>query len=140
LRSNVLLYLHLLLGMTLLGGLLATTAASLVAQRLVGDRAAAMRGVGWWSALITATAALATIVLGETLAADEDVNATWLDVSRAMALFGLLLGGVVLAILARLAQTRPGLSRAVGWLGVALTLTALAVVFIMAAKPGSGPA
>jgi hypothetical protein len=140
LRSNVLLYLHLLLGMTLLGGLLATTAASLISQRLVGDRAAAMRSVVWWSALITAAAALATIVLGESLAADEDLNATWLDVSRAMALFGLLFGGVVLAILARLAQTRPRLSRAVGWLGVALTLTALAVVFIMAAKPGSGPA
>jgi hypothetical protein len=138
-RSNVLLFLHVLVGMALVGSLFATAVASLASQRLVGNRAAVMRSVGWWSALITAASAVAVLALGEGLAADEDAeDQAWLDVSRALAIFGLLVGGVVLAILARLALSRPRLAGVVGWLGVALALIGLAVAFLMAAKPGRG--
>jgi hypothetical protein len=134
-RSNVLLFLHVLVGMTLLGSLLATTVTSLAARRLVGNRAAVLRSVGWWSACLTVAAAIAAVALGEALAADEDIDATWLDVSRDLAMGGLLVGGVVLAILARLAQSRPRLSGVVGPLGLVLVVIALAVAFLMAAKP-----
>jgi hypothetical protein len=137
-RSNTVLFLHIVVGMMLLGGLLATAIAALAAQRLVGTRAATMRSVSWWSALVTAASAVAVVALGEGVAAQEDIeDAGWLDVSRALTTYGLLVGGVVLAILARLAQSRPRLAGAVGWLGLALALIALAVAFLMSAKPGS---
>jgi hypothetical protein len=138
-RSNVLLFVHVLVGMALVGGLFATAVASLASQRLAGERATAMRSAGWWFALMTAATAVAALALGEGLAAEEDVeDKAWLDVSRALTTFGLLVGGVVLAILARLALDRPRLAGVVGWLGFALALIALAVAFLMAAKPGAG--
>jgi hypothetical protein len=125
-----------LFGMALVGGLLAAAVTSLVSQRLVGARAATMRSIGWWSTLMSAAAAIVVLVLGEGLAADEDIeDKAWLDVSRGLAIFGLLVGGAALAILARLAQSRPRLSRFVGWLGLVLALVALAIAFLMSAKP-----
>ncbi len=135
-RSETLLFFHVLVGMALVGGLVATTVTSLAAARLVGPQADALRSVGRWTAAATALAAIATVALGEGLASDENASGAWLDVSRGLATFGLLVGGVVLAILAWLAPSRPGLTRFAGLLGALLALVALAVAFVMAAKPG----
>ena len=134
-RSDALLFLHVLAGMVLVGGLLATAVAAFAARGRRDDRGVLLRSVAWHGALAAVLATLVTVGLGEGLDAKEDLSGTWLDVSRALATFGLLVGGVVLAALARSARTRPALTNAVSWLALALVLIALAVAFVMAAKP-----
>lgn len=133
---TVLLFLHVLVGMMLLGAAVTAAVAGLAATRRPPAESRILRGVSFWAALLTAIAALASIVLGEALVEDRDVQAAWLDVSRALAILGLLGGGVAAAVLARLALERPRLSGAVGWLSSLIGLLALAVAFLMAAKPG----
>ena len=134
-RSDTLLFFHVLAAMFVVGGLLVAASAAVAARRRSDERGALLRSVAWRSAVGTVVAILVAVGLGEGLDAQEDVSATWLDVSRALSTFGLLLGGVVLAVLTRLARTRPRLAGAVSALAVVLVLIGLAVAFVMAAKP-----
>jgi ABC-type Na+ efflux pump permease subunit len=120
-----LVFLHVLVAMLLVGGLI----ASAVTSRFE------LWNVARWSAAVAVGATIVTIGLGEGLAGDEDVDAGWLDASRGLAVFGLLLGGCVLAIAASLARTRPGAQRVTPPLAVLLVLIGLATAFVMAAKP-----
>ena len=138
-RSDTLLFLHVLLGMALLGGLLTATAAALAARGRQDSVAASLRRASWWGMVVAVAGAVGALMLGEALAGKEDLgDPAWLDVSRALATIGLLAGGVVLALVARLSISRPRLTGVVGWLGAVLTLISLAVAFVMTAKPGSG--
>ena len=122
---NALLFLHVLAAMTAVGLLIVVAIAA---------------GAGMWhpARLAAIGAVVTTIVaigLGEGLASDEDAAGTWLDVSRGLAVFGVLLGGVSLIVVTGLAQSRPR------WCGPVVTAAALvvsislAVAFVMAAKP-----
>ena len=120
-----LVFLHVLVAMLLVGGLI----ASAVTARFE------LWNVARWSAVAAVAATIVTIGLGEGLTADEDVAAGWVDASRGLAVFGLLLGGCVLAVVAGLARTRPRARRVTAPLAVLLVLIGLATAFVMAAKP-----
>ncbi len=134
-RSNVLLFFHILVAMTLLGGLIASAVTAFAAGQRDDARGDLLRKIAWRSSIAALVATIATIVLGEGLSAYEDIEATWLDASRGLATFGLLLGGAALAVLAHLARSRPPLIRIVAFSATALSLLALAVAFVMSAKP-----
>src|SRR5262245_7150447 len=121
--------------MIAVGGLLACAVAAVAARRPADERGAVYRSLAWRFATGTVGATLVAIVLGESLAGQEDVEATWVDVSRGLAIGGLLIGGVALAVLARYGQGRPRLANHVAWLAFALVLIGLAIAFVMAAKP-----
>ena len=118
---KLLLFLHVVVAMAVVGALIA--AAVLARLELWG--LARRAGVG---ALATTIAAIG---LGEGLAADESVHAGWLDASRALAVFGLLLGGAVLVVLTGPSRVR----RFAAPIAVLLVLVGLATAFVMAAKP-----
>jgi hypothetical protein len=122
---NALLFLHVLAAMTAVGLLIVVAIAA---------------GAGMWrQARLAAIGGIATTIvaigLGEGLAADEDAAGTWLDTSRGLAVFGVLLGAAALIVVTGLAQSRPR------WRGPVVTAASLvvsiglAVAFVMAAKP-----
>ncbi len=131
---TALLFLHVLAAMALVGAAIAAAAAGLAARRAGHGHGAALT-IAVRAAVGTAAAALVAVASGEALAAERDVVATWLDVARALAIVGLLGGGLVAAVLARLSTTRPGLAGAAGWVSAAVAVLALAVTFLMAAQP-----
>jgi hypothetical protein len=120
-----LVFLHVLVAMLVVGGLIAAA----VTARF------GLWNVARWSAASAVGATIVTIGLGEGLAADEDAQGGWLDASRGLTVFGLLLGGCVLAVVASLARTRPWARRITALLAVFLVLIGLATSFVMAAKP-----
>jgi len=120
-----LVFLHVLVGMLVVGGLIA---AAVTARFELWN-------VARWSAAAAVAATIVTIGLGEGLAGDEDAQGGWLDASRGLAVFGLLLGGCALAVIAGLASTRPWARRTTALLAVFLMLIGLATAFVMAAKP-----
>ena len=131
-RSDVLLFLHVLAGMAFLGGAVAAAAAAFAARRAESG----LRTVVWRiTLLVVVPAAFATVFLGEGLAAKEDIDAGWLDASYPIAYVGVLVAGVVLAVLARLALGRKRLVTPVALLAILMSAAALAVAFLMTAKP-----
>ncbi len=132
-RSNVLLLLHVLAAFALVGAILTAVVMALAARRRGEDY---LRGLLWRTALfVVVPAALVTVALGEALAGKEDIEAGWLDAARGLSFFGLLAGGIVLAVLGRLSLGQPRLVAWAAGLGVAMTVIALTVVFLMAGKP-----
>lgn len=118
---TTLLFFHVLVGMLLVGGLI--TAA--VACRYE------LWSVARSATIATLAATIAAIGLGEGLAADQNVHASWLDASRGLAVFGLLLGGGLLLVLTGSSRLRS----LAGPLAAGLVLIGLATAFVMAAKP-----
>ena len=118
---NGLLFLHVLAATAVVGLLIAAAAAARFELWDLARR----------SAVAALAATIAAIGLGEGLAADQGVHAGWLDASRALTGFGLLLGGGLLVVL-----TGPSRARrfAAGVAGM-LVLVGLAAAFVMAAKP-----
>jgi len=118
---NPLLFFHVLVAMGVVGGLIAAGVAA--------------RFELWDFARRAALAALGTTIvavgLGEGLAADQSVHAGWLDTSRALAGFGLLLGGGLLVVLTGPSRARRFAAPA----AALLVLVGLATAFVMAAKP-----
>ncbi len=130
---NALLFFHVLAAFVLVGGV-ATVAISAAAAR----RAPFAGQVAWWSAaLVVVPGAVAAVAVGEVLADRKNYGSDpgWLEVSRALATIGLLLGGIVLAALARIAVGRPRLASWTTALASLLAALGLAVAFLMAAKP-----
>ena len=124
-RSETLIFFHVLVAMTMVGGLLAAAVlASSPSRRLAAH-----------SSLLAAVAAFVTIVLGETTRAREDLHGRWLDVASPIAYAGLLLPSIGLAVLCYLAVSRPQLARWASGLALAVVAVAFAVAFLMAAKP-----
>jgi len=120
-----LVFLHVLVAMVVVGSLIA---AAVTARFELWN-------VARWSAVAAVAATIVTIGLGEGLAGDEDTHGGWLDTSRGLAVFGLLLGGCALAVIVGLAGTRPWARRITALLAVFLVLIGLATAFVMAAKP-----
>jgi len=120
-----LVFLHTLVAMLAVGGLIAAAVTALHGRW----------GIARVSAALAVAGTIGAIGLGEWLAADEDVDADWLDASRLLAVFGLLLGGCALALLAGLARTRPWAQRLVAPAAFVLVLIGLTTAFVMAAKP-----
>ena len=120
-----LVFLHVFVAMLVVGGLIAAA----VAARFE------LWSVARWSAVVAVAATIVTIGLGEGLAGDEDAQGGWLDTSRGLTVFGLLLGGCALAVITGLTRTRPWARRITALLAVFLVLIGLATAFVMAAKP-----
>ena len=124
-RSETLLYFHVLVAMTMVGGTLATVVLA----------AGPTRRLAVHAAVLAAAAAFVTIVLGETARAREGLEGRWLDIASALAYAGLLLPALALVVLAALAVSRPRLAPWTSALALGLLAVALAVAFLMAAKP-----
>jgi hypothetical protein len=122
---NALLYLHVLAAMTAVGFLI-VVAITAAARMWAGARLGAIAAV---------VATIVAIGLGEGLAADEDAAGTWLDVSRGLAVFGVLLGGAGLIVVTGVARSRPPWRAPVAAGAVAIVAIGLATAFVMAAKP-----
>ncbi len=118
---STLLFLHVLVGMGVVGGLIAAAVAARFGLWNVARRAT-LEALG---------ATIVAIGLGEGLAADERVHAAWLDASRALAAFGLLLGGALLVVLTGPSRVR----RFAAPTAALLVVVGLATAFVMAAKP-----
>jgi hypothetical protein len=116
-----LLFFHVLVAMVLVGGLITAAVAARFDLWSLARRAA----IGALAATIAA------IGLGEGLAAEQDAHAGWLDASRGLTVFGLLLGGGLLLVVTGPSRVR----RLAAPLGAALVLVGLATAFVMAAKP-----
>jgi hypothetical protein len=120
-----LVFLHVLVAMLVVGGLI-TAAVTASFERWDVVRS---------SAALAVAGTIVAIGLGEWLAASDGTEAGWLDASRLLAVFGLLLGGCALAVIAGLARTRPWAPRLVAPVAAVLVLIGLATAFVMAAKP-----
>ncbi len=118
---STLLFFHVLVAMVVVGALIAAA----VAARYE------LWGFARRAALGALAATIAAIGLGEGLAADQGVHADWLDASRALAAFGLLLGGALLVVLTGPSRMR----RLAAPTAVLLVVVGLATAFVMAAKP-----
>lgn len=124
-RANTLVFLHVLAAALTIGGLLATAVLS----------ASSMRRLAGRSAVLAAVAAFVTAVLGEIVRAREDIEGHWLDVASGIAYAAVLLPAVALAFLASISTDRPTLARWTAALAGAVACVAVAVAFLMAAKP-----
>jgi hypothetical protein len=122
---NALLYLHVLAAMVAVGLLIVVAIAAAVGM-WAGARLAAIGAV---------VATIAAVGLGEGLAADENVAGTWLDVSRGLAVFGVLLGGAGLIVVTGVARSRPPWRAPIAAGAAAIVAIGLATAFVMAAKP-----
>jgi predicted naringenin-chalcone synthase len=133
-RADTLVFLHVLAGMLLVGCLFAAAVLSLAAQTR-RSHVELLQRLAWRSALLAAFAAFATAALGEATRAREDVEGTWVDVGSGLAYIGLVVPGIVLAVLGYLGLTQRRLSAWVAGLSAAMIAVALATAFVMAAKP-----
>jgi hypothetical protein len=132
---RTLFFFHVLVAMMLAGTLIAAAVAAVAARGRDDDRGDLLRCFARRAAIGALAATIAAIALGEGLAADKDAGGSWLDASRGLTVFGLLLGGAALAVLAGLAGSRPRFRGPLAVLAVGLVLVALATSFVMAAKP-----
>src|SRR5581483_10836047 len=89
-RSDTLLFLHVLAGMVAVGGLIATGVVALERRRRPGPESGRGGRLAWQLPAGTVAATIVAIALGEGLAGQEDVSAAWLDVSRGLTVFGLV--------------------------------------------------
>ncbi len=132
---KALLFFHVLVAMALVGALIVAAVAGRAAWRRDDERGDLLRVLARRAAIVALGTTVVAVALGEGLAADESADGSWLDVSRGLTVFGLLLGGAGLAIVTGLARTRPRLRAVAAAAAVLLVLVALAIVFVMAAKP-----
>ena len=132
---SALLFFHVLAGMVVAGVLIAAAVAAVAARNRSDERGDLLRSFARRAGIGALAATIVAIGLGEGLAADEDASGSWLDASRGLAVFGLLLGGAALVVLAGVSGTRPRLRRPFALAAVALVLVALATALVMAAKP-----
>jgi hypothetical protein len=132
---SVLLFFHLLSAMVVTGLLMAAAVAAVAARRRDDVRGDLLRCFARRAGVGALAATIVAIGLGEGLASDEDASGSWLDASRGLAVFGLLLGGAALVVLAGVSGSRPRLRGPFAVVGVALVVIALATAFVMAAKP-----
>jgi hypothetical protein len=132
---STLLFLHVLVAMMLAGALIAAAVAAIAARSREDERGDFLRALARRAAIGALAATIVAIGLGEGLAADEDASGSWLDTSRGLTVFGLLLGSAALAILAGVARSRPRFRGPLAVLTGVLVLIALVTAFVMAAKP-----
>lgn len=143
-RSDWLLFFHVLLALGLVGGVLTVVLVSLTALRQAGQ-ALLLRRIALQASLwLVVPGFVGVYVLGATLADREfpDHDPHWLSIAFGITDFAVILGGVVLTIMqwwlvrrAR-AATAPGWPEAVtSWASVVLLAALAAVVFLMAGKP-----
>jgi hypothetical protein len=132
---STLLFLHVLVAMMLAGALIAAAVAAIAARSRDDERGDFLRALARRAAIGALAATIVAIGLGEGLAADEDASGSWLDTSRGLTVFGLLLGSAALAILAGVARSRPRFRGPLAVLTGVLVLIALVTAFVMAAKP-----
>lgn len=118
---TTLLFFHVLVAMVVVGGLITAAVAARFELWSIARR----------TAVATLAATIGAIGLGEGVAAVQDAHGNWLDASRGLAVFGLLLGGGGLVVLTGPSRAR----RLAAPLALGLVLIGLTTAFVMAAKP-----
>ncbi len=145
-RSDWLLFAHVLSAMVLFGGVLAVATVSLAAQRWAWpDQIPLLRAVAFRTNLLVVLPAFVAVrVFGDLLASREfeHDSPTWLDVGFALTDASLIVGGVVLTLLQFWVLRRTRSGRPGGWQAALATflpgllLAALvAAIVLMAGKP-----
>jgi len=145
-RSDWLLFAHVLSAMALFGGVLAVALVSLAAQRWAWpDQVPLLRAVAFRTNLLVVLPGFVAVhVFGDLLANREfeHDSPTWLDVGFALTDAGLIVGGVVLTLLQFWVLRRTRSGRAGGWQAAlatflpALVLASLVTaIVLMAGKP-----
>jgi hypothetical protein len=132
---SALLFFHVLVAMVLVGALITAAVAAVAARKRDDERGDLLRTLVRRSAVAALATTIVAVGLGEGLAADEHARGSWLDASRGLTVFGLLLGSAVLAVLAGLTRTHPRVRRAVAAITVLLVVLALATAFVMTTTP-----
>jgi hypothetical protein len=145
-RSDWLLFAHVLSAMVLFGGVLAVATVSLAAQRWAWpDQVPLLRAVAFrTNLLVVLPGFIAVHVFGDLLANREFKHGQpdWLDIGFALTDGGLIVGGVVLTLLQFWVLRRTRAGQPGGWpaaLATALPALVLAVlvtaIVLMAGKP-----
>jgi hypothetical protein len=145
-RSDWLLFAHVLSAMALFGGVLAVATVSLAAQRWAWpDQVPLLRAIAFrTNLLVVLPGFIAVHVFGDLLANREFKHGQpdWLDIGFALTDGGLIVGGVVLTLLQFWVLRRTRAGQPGGWpaaLATALPALVLAVlvtaIVLMAGKP-----
>jgi len=132
---SALLFFHVLAAMVVAGLLIAAAVAAVAARKRDDQRGELLRSFACRTGIGALAATIAAIGLGEALAADENASGSWLEASRGLAVFGLLLGGAAVVVLSGVSGSRPRLRGPLALVAGALVVVALATAFVMAAKP-----
>ena len=156
-RSDALLFAHLVGALALFGGVIAMTAASFAARTRISPREIALlTKVAYRTLLLVVWPALVVaVVAGQALADKEDVSGqTWLAVAYPLTYIGGAAGSVALTLLARRVMHRAerlaaegvehaaelrelASARIVAVLGPVLTGVLVILFWLMTAKPGA---
>lgn len=145
-RSDTLLFLHILAAMVLLGSAITVAIALVAVARRIGDiaRAGLLLHVAYrLNLLVTIPAAVASIGFGEGLRARENALGTWLDVGSGLTYVGVLVGALVLHGFLRrgIAATEKGHApsastmRGAASIAPAIVTAILVIAFLMSGKP-----
>jgi hypothetical protein len=146
-RSDWLLFAHLLSAIVLFGGVLAVATVSLAAQRWAWpDQVPLLRAIAFRTNLLVVLPGFVAVhVFGDLLSNREYKHGEpdWLDIGFAITDIDLILGGVVLTLLQFWVLRRTRAGEPGGWQATfatmlpAIVLAALvAVIVLMAGKPG----
>lgn len=145
-RSDTLVFLHVLVAMVMLGTAATVTILLLGVARRSGDaaRVAPLLRLAYQLNLwATIPASVITVGLGEGLKAKEDAEGAWLDVSSGLSYVAIVIGALVLhaflrrGIAAIEAGSAPSAStvRGAASLSPAIVTAILVVAFLMTGKP-----
>ena len=145
-RSNTLLFFHILSAMLLLGGATTVAVLLLATARRAGEvaRSALLLRLAYrLNQAVTIPAAVLSIAFGEGLKAKEDASGSWLDVGTGLTYIAVLVGALVLNGFLRrgLAATEKGnppsasMLRGAASIAPAIVTAVLVVAFLMSAKP-----
>lgn len=146
-RSDWLLFAHLLSAMLLFGGVLAVATVSLAAQRWAWpDQVPILRALAFrTNLLVVLPGFIAVHVFGDLLANKEfkHGNPDWLDTGFALTDADLIVGGVLLTLLQFWVVRRTRAGEPGGWQATAVTVlpvvvlgALVAAIVLMAGKPG----
>ena len=146
-RSDWLLFAHLLSAMLLFGGVLAVATVSLAAQRWAWpDQVPILRALAFRTNLfVVLPGFIAVHVFGDLLANKEfkHGNPDWLDTGFALTDADLIVGGVLLTLLQFWVVRRTRAGEPAGWQATAVTVlpvvvlgALVAAIVLMAGKPG----
>ncbi len=145
-RSDTLLFLHVLAAMVLLGSAVTVAIMLVAVTRRIDDVARAgllLHFAYRLNMLVTIPATVASIGFGEGLKAKADAVGTWLDVGSGLTYVGVLVGALVLHGFLRrgIAATErghapsPSTMRGAASIAPAIVTAILVIAFLMSGKP-----
>jgi heme A synthase len=133
-RSETLVFLHVLAALALVGAALAAATLSLAAIARPGDTLP--KRLTLKMLLGVAGMSVVTIALGIWLEGRQDANGTWIDVAHPLSEIGVFLGSLAAAFFVWRSLGRTAASRTAAVLAVLIVVLLGTVAVLMAGKPG----